>query len=323
MIPLLFSLLMSPAQAMDVVCTLPWLGDIAHRMAPDAEITVLVRATEDPHFLSPTPALMAKVGAADLFVENGMGLELWSERLLDGAGNPSIRRGQPGHVLASQGVHALAVPGEVSRAQGDLHAQGNPHIGTDPLNAPIVADNIAAGLARIDPAHAAEYQARAKAFHEEIDRRAFGEDLVGFMGGDLLERLARGGKLHSFLESKGLSSRLGGWLGAAAPLNGQGVVFYHQSWIYLIDRFGMVETGYIEDRPGVAPSASHRDALKQVMQRDGVKRVAVGTLYDDRLAKVLADEVGARVIILPSDVGATDDAGDYFAFIDALVNRLK
>ena len=55
--------------ALEVVTTLPYLGSITHEIAPDAEVVVLAKATEDPHYLSPTPALMAKVGQADLYVE--------------------------------------------------------------------------------------------------------------------------------------------------------------------------------------------------------------------------------------------------------------
>jgi zinc/manganese transport system substrate-binding protein len=248
-----------------------------------------------------------------------MNLELWSGRLLDGAGNPDIRPGRPGYVLASQGAPRLEVPTNLSRAQGDLHPDGNPHIWLDPLNAPLAADNIAAGLGRIDPANAEAYAERAAAFREAVYARTFGEDLVGFMGGDLLDRLARSGKLIEFLEAKGLSDRLGGWLAAAAPLRGQPVVFYHQSWAYFVSRFGLQVVGYVEDRPGIAPSAAHRDRLVAAMQSAGVHRVGVTVYYDDRLARVVGEAAGAAVVTLPGDVGATGDAGDWFALIDTLI----
>ena len=156
------------------------------RLAPAATVTTLSKGTDDPHFLSPTPALMAKVSTADLYVENGLNLELWSEKLLDSAGNPKIRPGSPGYVKATDGMTRLEVPTELTRAKGDLHPEGNPHVWLDPLNAPTAADNIAAGLARVDPANAATYQANAKAFRQKIEEASFGADLVSFMGGDML-----------------------------------------------------------------------------------------------------------------------------------------
>jgi zinc/manganese transport system substrate-binding protein len=319
MIALLFVFLVQSAFAVDVVATLPWLGSVTKEVAPDAEITVLARGFEDPHFLTPTPALMAKVGKADLYVENGMQLELWSERLLDGAGNPDIRPGSSGYVRATDGVPRLEVPTDLTRAKGDLHPDGNPHVWLDPLNAAIAADNIAAGLGRVDPEHAADYTARAKAFRAKVHERLFGAELVKFMGGDLLERMARQGKLVSFLESKGMTDKLGGWMKEAQGLNGKPVVFYHQSWAYFVSRFGLVVVGYVEDKPGIQPSAGHRDELAAAMKAKGCKLIAVNTYYDDRLAKVVADQVGATVVTVPGDVGGVPEATDYFALIDTLI----
>jgi zinc/manganese transport system substrate-binding protein len=322
MIALLFLLISGTGFAQDVVCTLPWLGDLTARLAPEARITVLARGGEDPHYLSPTPALMAKVGQADLYVEVGLNLEMWSARLLDGAGNPGIRSGQPGYVLASEGVPRLEVPTVISRAQGDMHPEGNPHIWLDPLNAPIVADNIAAGLGRIDPDNAVAYKERAAGFRQQVYGRLFGADLIEFMGGDLLDRLARSGKLHAFLESKGLDDRLGGWMAAASGLRGQPIVFYHQSWAYFVERFGLNVVGYVEDRPGISPSAAHRDRLVASMTAADVRRVGITVYYDDRLARVVASETGASAVTLPGDVGATSDAADWFALIDVLIRDM-
>lgn len=288
--------------------------------APEADVTVLASGNEDPHYLSPTPALMARVGKADLFIENGLSLELWSPRLLDGAGNPRIRPSQPGYVRATDGVPRLEVPTEITRAKGDLHPEGNPHVWTDPLNAAIAADNIAAGLTRVNPAGAEGYKKNAATFRAQIYERLFGKDLVSFMGGATLDKLARSGRLFEFLDSKGLTPRLGGWLGEAK--RHQPVVFYHQSWAYFIDRFGVDFVGSIEDRPGVAPSAAHKDELSKAMKAKGCKLIGVTSYYNDRIARVLGEETGARVELVPGDVGGVPAATDYFTFMDTLVGEL-
>jgi zinc/manganese transport system substrate-binding protein len=310
----------TPAHALTVAATLPWLGDITTRLAPSAEVVVLARGTEDPHYLSPTPALMAKLGQADLYVENGMNLELWSERLLDGAGNPSIRPGQPGYVLASAGVPRLEVPTELTRAKGDLHPAGNPHIWLDPLNVAVVVDNISEGLVRVDPAGAEAYRSAAKELRQLLYERLFGADLLAFMGAPTLEKLARSGRLHEFLELKGLTDRLGGWLGSAAP--GRKVVYYHQSWAYLNDRFLIQQVGVIEDPPGVTPSAGHKDRLVATIQATGCDRIAVTNYYSDRVAKVLAQQTGVPLVRLPGDVRGVPEATDYFSLMDYLVEAL-
>lgn len=314
-----FLAFVSQALALQVVCTLPYLGDLAHRVAPAATVTTLARGTDDPHVLSPTPALMAKVSTADLYVENGLNLELWSERLLDSAGNPKIRPGQPGYVLATAGMSRLEVPTDLSRAKGDLHPEGNPHVWKDPLNAIIAADNLALGLGRVDPANAATYTANAKAVRKLVQERLYGTDLVAYMGGDTLMKLDQAGKLESFLASKGLSSRLGGWKATAAPLRGKPVVLYHSAWAYFVNRFGLKVVGYVEDRPGIPPTAAHRDELVAVMKREGAKIVEVTSYYDVKVPTLLAQSVGGRVALTPGDVGGTAEAKDYLSFVDALI----
>lgn len=319
MMTFLALLLTTRAFALEVVCTLPYLGDVTKKIAPSATVVTLARGADDPHFLSPTPALMAQVSKADLYVENGLNLELWSERLLDSAGNPKIRPGQPGYVKATTGVKVLDVPTDLTRAKGDLHPEGNPHVWTDPLNMIPVADNIAAGLGRVDPANAATYTANAKAFKTRIEEATFGADLVKFMGGDLLVRLAIAGNLDSFLASKNLTDKLGGWLKQAAPLKGKPMVFYHQSWPYFINRFGVKVVGYVEDRPGIPPTAAHRDALLGLMKANNVKVVEVTTYYDDKIPTLLAQAVGGKVAKVAGDVGGTPAATDYFAYINSLL----
>jgi len=319
---LLFLGISSAAAAPEVVCTLPWLGALTKEIAPESEITVLVRANEDPHFISPTPALMAKVRRADLFVENGLNLELWSKRLLDGAGNPRIRPGQAGYVSASLGVPRMEVPVELTRSRGDLHPEGNPHFWLDPLNLGQAAHNIAEGLSRVDVEHAEAYHKRADDFQDRLWRRSFGDDLVDYMGGELLEKLARSGQLERFLERRDLSDRLGGWMKEAASLRAKPVVFFHQSWVYFIERFGLNLVGYVEDRPGISPSAAHRERLLAAIQAQGASHIAVGVYYDDRLARHLAGQSNAKVVRVPGDVGATPDASGLFALYDALIARL-
>ena len=80
--------------------------------------------------------------------------------------------------------------------------------------------------------------------------------------------------------------------------------------------------GYIEDRPGVSPSAGHRDRLVAAMKAAEARRIGVIVYYDDRLARGVASATGATVLTLPGDVGATPAATDWFSLIDTLVGDL-
>ena len=96
--------------------------------------------------------------------------------------------GGPGHVVAYSGVGLLDVPENVSRTGGDVHVFGNPHIHTDPINAVLVARNIARVLKRVDPNNAALYDENNQAFEDRVIRRLFGDRLHGGQPDANLER---------------------------------------------------------------------------------------------------------------------------------------
>ena len=130
-----------PASApLRVVTSLTTYGAIAREIVGDrGTVTSIAQGNEDPHFVQPKPSFVAVLRNADLFVTTGMDLELWVPALLDRAGNRNILEGGPGYVPAYKGINLLEIPTSLSRSQGDIHVDGNPHIHTDPLNGIIIA----------------------------------------------------------------------------------------------------------------------------------------------------------------------------------------
>jgi len=315
----------APAPAeIKVVTTITDLAWAAREVGGShVRVRALCSSNEDPHFVSPTPSLVAAVGDADLFVEIGLSLEIWSERLLDGAGNPGIRPGAPGYVLASQGLATLERPTTLSRSQGDLHPEGNPHVWLDPLKMKKIASNIAEGLARVDPDHGAEYRGRSVALGDRIDRKLYGDALVDLLGSALLDRLARGGQLDTYLDRElggtSLRSRLGGWLEAAAPLRGKAIVTTHQSWIYFATRFGLEILDYVEEKPGVQPSVAHRRHVVERMRAGKVPLIVVTNYYDPKIPGAIAREAGAELSTVPLMTGGSPEAATWFDLMDHLV----
>ena len=319
-------LLPAPAAALDVVTTTTDLAWAAAELGGEhVSVRALCAPNEDPHYVSPTPSLVAAVGDADLFVEIGLNLETWTERLLDGAGNPSVRPGGPGYVLASSGIRTKERPDTLSRSQGDLHPDGNPHVWLDPLNMKVIADNIAAGLGRVDPARADDYRARATALKARIDAALFGPELVALLGGDLLDRLGRGDQLEAYLDREiagaPLRARLGGWMAAAQPMRGRSVVYYHRNWVYFAERFGLRVAAYVESKPGIAPSAAHRKRVVEVVAAERAPVVVVTNYYDPRIPRAIASEAGIDVAIVPIMTGGEEGVDTWFALMDRLVER--
>ena len=313
----------SGAPPLKVVTTLSVLADLAREVGGErVQAEALSDPHEDPHFVAPRPTLMQRAREADAFVELGLQLELWAGKVVEGSGNPGIQAGQAGRIVASLGIPTLELPRELSREWGDVHPFGNPHIWLDPLNAKEMAANIARGLERVDPGHKDEYEARLKAFQDRIDVALFGEALVKEVGGRQLSRRAREGKLDAWLREKDLADKLGGWLERAAPLAGRAVVTYHKSWIYFAERFGLKIPIEIEEKPGIQPSARHRDAVVALIRQEKLKTILEEVFYDRGAADYLAKETGVHVLVVPIDVGQSVGAKTYFDLIDLLLGRL-
>ena len=313
----------TPPPKLRVVTTLGVLASLAREVGGElVEAEALANPLQDPHFVQPRPTLMEKARAADLFVELGMQLELWAQKVVEGSGNPRIQPGQPARVVASTGVTALELPRELSREWGDVHPYGNPHVWFDPLNVKDLAANIAAGLEAVDPAHKLQYAENLKRFQDRIDEALFGAELVKQVGGRMLARQARQGRLAEYLVQKQHEKLLGGWYARAAPLAGRPVVTYHKSWIYFAERFGLELPIEVEEKPGIPPSARHRDAVVERIRKQQVRTLLQEVFYDQGAADYLAHETGARKVVVPIDVGAEAGAKDYFALVDLWIDKL-
>jgi ABC-type Zn uptake system ZnuABC Zn-binding protein ZnuA len=315
------------AAPVKVVTTLPAYASIAQFVGGDrVQAQSISRGDEDAHFVKPKPSYALMLKQADLFVTTGLDLELWAPVLVDKSGNGRIREGQPGYVNASQGVPLVDVPKNASREAGDIHIYGNPHIHTSPLNAKVIARNIAAGLKRVDPQGAAVYDKNLGDFNNRLDRALYGDQLPQILGAKTLDDLARQGKLIPFLQSKDYKGKkliayLGGWLGKGMDFRGQGVVTYHQNWSYFTRLFGLNVVGDVEPKPGIPPSAKHVHELIEEMKTKNVKVVMAPSYYSPDEAKAIAQRTGADAIIVP--LGPTSTSADaYFNLIDSWVNQL-
>ncbi len=284
----LLSLLLFPALAcagtLEVVTTTEDLAAITREIGGrDVSVTSLSHGYQDPHFVEARPSLMLKLRKADLFVEIGKELEVgWAPNLLTGSRNPRVQADSPGFVDASKYIRMLEVPSSVSRAQGDIHPFGNPHYYTDPSNGALIGQAILEGLARVDPAHKAAYDARFT---------------------DFRKRLAA-----AVILWKRRSLELG--------LGGMKVVTYHRSWPYFAEAFGLKVVDFIEPRPGIPPTPSHILELKQKIKAEGVKLILVEPYFDPKQAQNIAEATGAKVVEMPASVGGDKEATDWFKLFD-------
>ena len=284
--------LVSPAHGAEptlrVVATLPDLFVLTRVVAgPVATVDVVARFGQNPHDMEVRPSHMALVRRADALVRNGLEEDAWIDVIVLGSANPKVLRGSPNVIDASHGIGVLKVPnGRVDRSMGDVHPLGSPHYTLDPANVEIVTANIAAGLARVAPGHAAAFEANRREFLgqlAEADRR---------------------------------------WKALLAPFRGQKIVSYHDSWPYFYRAFGLLEGGIIENRPGIPSTPRHLASLIHHMKEERIRVIIRETWYPPDVADLVAEKTGAKVLAMPQTPGAVKGTEDYIAHLDYLVARL-
>ena len=326
------SMIAGEAQGQDrihVVTTLPTYAAITEEIAGDhAEVAAIARGDQDAHFVTPRPSFAARLQRADLFVVTGLDLELWVPAILDRANNAKVNEGAAGHVVAYAGVKLLDIPESVSRSGGDVHVYGSPHIHTDPVNAVIIAKNIADGLVRVDPAHANDYRANWERFAEQMHTRLFGEELVEMLGWETLYQLGRSYEFWSFAEresfqGKPLIAYLGGWLAEAESFRDRTMVCYHKNWAYFSARFRITCAEYIEPKPGIPPTPGHVNHIIQFIEQERIPVLFAANFFSRKQIDRVATRAGIRAVIVPEHVSGETHIDDYAALVDTWVSRLS
>jgi len=275
--------------AIKVITSTEDLASIVHEIGGD-KVTVesLAKGYQDPHFVEAKPSFIFKLHSAGLLVAVGRELEIgWLPPLINQSRNAKIQPGNPGYLDASQTARILDIPaGQITRAMGDVHPQGNPHYWLDPANGRRIAQAVQARLAQLSPGDATYFAQR----YADFDRR-------------LAEAEKR-------------------WKAAMAPYKGLKVVTYHRSWPNFAEAFGLDVIGYVEPKPGIPPSPAHTLALQHEMKRQNVKLVLVEPYFDLKTPNAIGRDTGAKVLVMPPSVGGVKEITDYLKLFDYDINRL-
>lgn len=272
----------------NVVASYPYLGKIIQEVGGDqVRVKVLASAKFDPHFVIPKPSLIPTLSRADMLVANGAGLEIgWLPPLLRSANNPKVRIGSEGFVDASRAIRLMDVPKSVSRSMGDIHPEGNPHFNTDPHNVLSIAKLIAKKLMTLDTEHKNDYAENLKTFTQ---------------------------KWQTFLQ--GFDAKM-------KSCKGKKVVQYHELYNYLLKRYNIHSFDNIEPLPGISPSSKHTLELIHEMSKNHIKTILQDPYHEKKTAKFIAAKTGAKVVILPHDVGAVNGTKSLEAFYNTIAERL-
>jgi zinc/manganese transport system substrate-binding protein len=274
--------------ALNVFACEPEWASLAQELGGD-KLTVFSATTaqQDPHRIQARPSLIARMRRADLVVCTGAELETgWLPVLLRRAANPKVQPGQPGYFEAAQHVALLDKPERIDRAEGDIHAAGDPHIHLNPHNISRVAKALTETLTAIDPDNTVVYQQNRDDFlsnwHQATAR----------------------------------------WEQQAKPLRGLGVVSQHKSWTYLIEWLGLQEIARLESKPGVPPSSTYLTQILTTLQQQRARAVLVTPYQNPQASEWLHARTSIPIVILPYTVGGNAKASNLFGLFDSIIQQL-
>jgi zinc transport system substrate-binding protein len=278
----------APAGRVQVAATIVPLGDFCRRIGGDlVQVQVLIPPGASPHVFEPAPSVMAKASQARVFVYIGAGLEPWAAKLLHArdSGDLVVVEAAKGIPLIGLGAHHHE-PGDaaagghddhhpVKEAAHGSHPAGNPHIWLDPVLAQGICRKIAGALIQTDPAHRARYEANLKSY------------------------LAALVDLNREIETRAQTWRL------------RKYVSFHPAFAYFAKRYHLHEVGTIEAAPGREPTPRHLQNLVAAIRRYGIKVVFAEPQLNPRVAQVIAQEAGVKVLMLDPMGGRPPYGSDY------------
>ena len=252
------------------------------------EVYSATTALQDPHYIQARPSLIAKVRQADLVICSGAQLEIgWLPALLRKANNRDVLPGSDGYMEASSFVVRVDATGNVDRAKGDIHPQGNPHVQTDPHNIAAVARAIAGRLASLDQANSISY----------------------------------GVNLEQFIVI--WSASIDRWEEQAAGLRGKKAITHHKSWVYLLRWLGIEEIANLEAIPGLPPTAAHLGKLTSEFSDGGADVIVRAPYQHAKPSDWLSERTGIEAVVLPLTIGGTEAATDLYSLFDDIIARLN
>ncbi|MCX6968154.1 MAG: metal ABC transporter substrate-binding protein [Verrucomicrobia bacterium] len=208
-----------------------------------------------------TPSNLKTLASADVFIANGAGMETFIEKAVKQAPHLKV-------IEASKGIKLVG---------------GNPHIWVSIRGAMQETQNIAQGLAAIDPAHASSYEANAARYLARLE---------------VLRR-----EMHAALDA----------------LKQREIITFHEAFPYFADEFHLKIVGVVEREPGSEPSAGELAHTIQLVRKNKVKALFAEPQYPSKSAEIIRRETGVPVSILdPAVTGPKEPAKARDSYIKAM-----
>lgn len=221
------------------------------------EVTSLTKGAQDPHYIEAKPSFMLQISRADLLVSVGLGLEdAWLPAVIGGSRNPVLSKGHKGSLVLGDHIAVLDIPtGSISREQGDVHPDGNPHFMLDPVRAQKLSAVVAQKLAELNPENKAYFLKRSLQFKNKIE------------------------------------TKLKAWNKIIQESGTKKLISYHKTLRYFLSRFNIQLVDQIEPKPGIPPSSAHIMSLIDLCKKEKIKLILVENFFDDAPARKISAKI--------------------------------
>jgi len=231
------------------------------------EVSLLLPPGAEIHTWQPRPSDIIRLSSADLFIYIGADLEPWLHDLLKSVTNPNLRV-----VEASRGIPLIDEEGIVHSGQEHEHGAHDPHIWLDFKNDQMIVDKIAAVLSEMDQEGSSIFEKNASFYK---------------------------GKLQGL--DKKFKDGLKDCVHRTVILGG------HAAFGYLARSYDLRQVSLYGLSPDSSPTPKKLIDVVELAKKYRIEVIFFEVYVSDELAKVLAEEVGARTLVLNPGANLTKE----------------
>lgn len=258
------------AEQCSVMTTIFPLTDFAQAVGGDrVKVTQLLPPGAEAHTWEPKPSDIVKLSRADVFLYIGSEMEPWVSGILKTIENPKLVI-----IEASQGLPLLRADQTESNDSHHKHESGqvrcDPHIWLNFDYDQKIVDKISTGLSKRDPEGILYYRRNAEAYKAKL------RDI------DLRYRKELGG-----CSSKEI------------------ILGSHAAFAYLSQQYRLTQVPLYGISPNAEPTPKKMAEVITLAKKYRTRAIYYEELVSDKLAKTIANEVGAKILVLSTGENLT------------------
>lgn len=276
-----------------IVTTIYPMYDFASNIAGDkAEIINLVPAGTEPHDFELSTGDMQLMEKADMFIYNGAGMEHFVDKTLKAVSNKDLVV-----VEAAKGLDLLAAEhhhddsGEEEHDGTHSEEKTDPHTWLSIENAIAESEAIKDALVKLDEENADYYETNFASYKEKLEAldASYKQEL--------------------------------------SDLSGDTIVVAHEAFGYLCNEYGLKQEAVEGLTADSEPDAARMKEIIEFCKENDIKIIFFEELVSPKVAKTIADEIGAETMVLNPVEGLTaeqeEEGLDYIGIMEQNLDALK